>query len=430
MKFQKGSVRKSLRFSIFDGLFTAMMQGVSDTYLIPYGIALGASPSQIALLTAVPMLVATILQVRSASVTQSIGSRLKLINFMVFFHALSWLPIILIPYLFSGTGLVKMGPWALLLAAILFVSFGAFSVPAWQSLMSDYIPTKKRGKYFGWRNRLQGFMTVGISIAAGLTLHFFGKNNLIGFVVIFIFAMICRFLAWSCLTRMVEPFRRSSHDVYFSFFDFIKQIRTSNFAKFVLFVSMMSFSVSISGPLLPVFLLSDIKFNYAQYMIVVTTASFTTFLFQGLWGKYGDLVGNYKILKISTWGIAVIPILWLISHNLYYLIFVQFFAGAVWGGFSLLVSNFIMEAVTPEKRIRCFSYFNVMNSSAILLGALMGGLLIHYLPPFFGYSFLTLFLISCVGRFLVMIFLANKVRDVRRTSGELAKENRALWGGV
>ena len=95
-----------------------------------------------------------------------------------------------------------------------------------------------------------------------------------------------------------------------------------------------------------------------------------------------------------------------------------------------MVSNFIMEAVTPEKRIRCFSYFNVMNSSAILLGALMGGLLIHYLPPLFGYSFLTLFLISCVGRFLVMIFLADKVRDVRRPSGELAKENRALWGGV
>ena len=108
MKFQKGSIRRSLRYSLFDGLFTAMMLGVSDTYLIPYGIAVGATPSQIALLSSVPMLIATLLQVKSAGVTQSIGSRTKLINFVVFFHALAWLPIIAIPYLFSK---LYMTPW-------------------------------------------------------------------------------------------------------------------------------------------------------------------------------------------------------------------------------------------------------------------------------------------------------------------------------
>lgn len=416
MKFQKGSVRRSLRFSILDGLFTAMMLGVSDTYLIPYGIALGASPSQIAFLSSVPMLIAALLQVRSASITQSIGSRTKLINFMVFFHALAWIPIILIPYIPMVPGTVdgtRYHSWALLIAVIVFVSFGAFSVPAWQSLMSDYIPTKKRGKYFGWRNRIQGVFTVTVSISAGLVLNHFGKNSIIGFTVIFTFAMLCRFYAWICLTKMTEPFRHASHDVYFSFLDFLKQMRTSNFAKFVLFVSLMSFSVNISAPLLHIFLLKDIGFNYAAYMIVVTTAMISAFLSQGFWGKYGDHFGNWRALKVATWGIAMIPLLWMFSHHLAYLFFVQLVAGSVWGGFNLLVSNFIMEAVTPEKRIRCLSYFNVMNSFAVVLGAALGGALIHHLPPLFGYSFLTLFLISFVARASVMVFLAKKVREIR-----------------
>src|SRR3989338_4975536 len=139
MTFQKGSIRRSLRYSIWDGIFTALMVGVSDSYLIPYGIALGASSSQVALLASVPMLVASILQVRSAGVTQSIGSRTKLINWMVFFHALSWLPIILIPYLLSRNEIRHLAPWALLAAAIVYMCCGAFAVPAWQSLMSDYI---------------------------------------------------------------------------------------------------------------------------------------------------------------------------------------------------------------------------------------------------------------------------------------------------
>jgi len=191
MKFLKGSVRSSLYYSILDGLFTAMMLGVSEMYLIPYAIALGASALQVALLASVPMVVAALIQTHSARVTQRIGSRLKLINFVVFFHALAWLPIIALPYILPRMDRAHWAPWLLLAAVILFASFGAFAVPAWQSLMSDYIPAKKRGAYFGWRNRLQGFFSVGVSIGAGLILHFFGKGDISGFTVIFVFAMLC-----------------------------------------------------------------------------------------------------------------------------------------------------------------------------------------------------------------------------------------------
>ncbi len=411
MKFEKGSVRKSLYFSILDGLFTSMMVGVSDVYLIPYGIALGASVHQIAYLASIPMLVATLLQMRSASLTQSIGSRLKLINVIVFFHALSWIPIVLIPYVFRGRP--EWMPWMLLAAATVFTSFGAFAVPAWQSLMSDYIPVKKRGQYFGWRNRLQGMLTVSVSVAAGLTLHYFGKENIKGFTLIFVFAMTCRFYAWFCLLKMKEPFRHASHDVYFSFFDFVRQFRTSNFAKFVLFVSAMTFCVNVSAPLLAFFILKDLGYSYASYMVIVTTAAVSGFLFQGLWGKYGDLDGNLKIMRVAGWGIALAPLLWMVSRHLGFLFFVQIVAGCFWGGFNLLFTNFILEAVSPEKRIRCTSYFNVMNSVAMLLGSLAGGFLFTRVPPLFGYSFLTLFLISCVGRVIVMAWIAPKVKEVR-----------------
>ncbi len=413
MKFKKGSVRRSLHFSLVDGLFTAMMMGVSESYLVPYGIALGATPGQVAFLASVPALVGAVLQIRSAEVTAHIGSRLKLINFVVFFHAVAWLPIIFIPYLLSSNSGRPLGPWILLAAATVFTSFGAFAVPAWQSLMSDYIPVKKRGHYFGWRNRLQGFLTVSVSIAAGFLLNYYGKNRIVGFTIIFVFAMVCRFMAWTCLLRMSEPFRRTTHDDYFSFWDFVKGMRNRNFARFVLFVSLMSFAVNISAPLLPVFLLQDLHFDYVAYMMVMTTAAFSGFFFQKQWGYAADRSGNIRVLKIAGWGIALVPIFWISSRNLVYLFFVQLVAGAFWGGFNLLVLNFIMEATTPEKRIRCISYFNVTNTAALFVGALCGGALIHHLPTVSGYSYLALFLLSCAGRLLVMVFTSKMVKEVR-----------------
>ena len=268
--------------------------------------------------------------------------------------------------------------------------------------------------YFGWRNRLQGIFTVAVSISAGLVLHYFGKGDLTGFTTIFVFAMFCRFLSWVCLTQMVEPFRHTSHDIYFSFFDFLKQIRTSNFTRFVLFVSLMSFSVNISSPLLPVFLLKDMGINYAAYMGLVTIASIAGFLFMTKFGRTADRLGNLKVLKVAGWGIALIPMLWMISRRLPYLFFVQFAAGAMWAGFNLLVSNFIMEAVSHQKRIRCISYFNIMNSLSIFLGAVLGGSIVHHLPPLFGYSYLSLFLLSCLSRLFVMVCIFPKVREVRQ----------------
>lgn len=388
-----------------------MMQGVSDSYLLPYGIALGATSSQIAFLASVPALIASFIQMKSASITQTIGSRTKLINFMVFFHSMAWLPIILVPYLFPTSGFL---PWALLISVILLMSFGAFSVPAWQSLMSDYIPVQKRGKYFGWRNRLQGIFMVAVSISAGLVLHSFGKGDLTGFTTIFLFAMFCRFLSWVCLTQMAEPFRHSSHDVYFSFLDFFKQIRKSNFGKFVIFISAMNFSTNLSAPLLPVFLLKDMSFSYAAYMGLVTIASIAAFLFMTRFGHAADRSGNLAALKVAGWGVSLIPLCWMISRALPYLFFVQFAAGALWGGFNLLMTNFNMEALSPEKRIRGISYFNIMNSLSIFLGAVCGGFIVRFLPPLFGYSYLSLFLLSCVGRIAAMVLIFPKVREIRQ----------------
>ena len=411
MKFVKGSVRRSLKYSIFDGLFAAAMMGVSEVYILPYGIALGASAAQVGLLAGVPAVLAALIQLNSAAVTQRVGSRLKLINVFVFLHALLWTPIILIPFFFPEP---RTAVWALLGAMVMFSSVGAFTVPVWQSLMSDYIPVKKRGKYFGWRNKLQGAVAITVTITSGLILHAYGKDSVRGFTLIFIFAMISRFCSWLCLMRMTEPFRKSAHDVYFSLYAFLRQLPTSNFAKFVLLTALMTFAVNISASLFSVFLLKELKFGYAAYMTIVTTASLSGVVFQQFWGRYGDRLGNLRVLRVVGWGITILPALWIFSQNFWFAIVIQATAGCFWGGFNLLMNNFIMEAVTPEKRIRCISYFNLMNNTALLAGAALGGKLLSILPPLGGYSFLSLFLLSCVARMLVMAVVSPRIKEVRR----------------
>ena len=96
-----------------------------------------------------------------------------------------------------------------------------------------------------------------------------------------------------------------------------------------------------------------------------------------------------------------------------WLLLVQVIAGFFWAGFNLCATNFIFDAVSPEKRTRCIAYFNVLNGAAICLGAFIGGVIAPILPPLFGYSLTTLMVISGILRMAVVQLMIGKIKEVR-----------------
>jgi uncharacterized membrane protein YfcA len=103
-----------------------------------------------------------------------------------------------------------------------------------------------------------------------------------------------------------------------------------------------------------------------------------------------------------------------------YLVCVEIFSGFVWGGFNLCALNFIYDAVSSGKRIRCLSYFAFISGIAIFFGALAGGFLVEHVPPFRGSAILTVFLISGTLRFLSHFILSRKFREVRLTTQKIS----------
>ncbi|MFH0772629.1 MAG: MFS transporter [Candidatus Omnitrophota bacterium] len=402
-------LRKSLKASFIDGAFAAAMTGFTEQYITPFAIALRATGPQIGMLTAFPNLVASLAQLKSADFTEHLKSRMRVINFFIFLHAFMFIPILAIPFVFKENTAL----W-LVLFVTLSASLNAFPGSSWASLMSDHIPPSSRGRYFGWRNRLLGAITVACAFLAGFILNVFGKGAYIGFVMIFALACVCRFVSWHFLSKMYEPPIKIKKEHYFSFWDFIRRTKHSNFAKFVFYAAGINFSVNVSAPFFAVFMLSNLNFSYVTYTVVVTASSIATLLTMNIWGRHADITGNFKVIKLTSFFIPAVPVLWLFSHKIYYLILIQIFGGFVWAGFNLSVSNFIYDAVMPEKRTRCISYFNVINGSAICLGALTGGLLAKILPALFGYRLLTLFLLSGIMRSAFACVFLPMIKEVRR----------------
>lgn len=409
MRLKKVNVRESLRSSFKDGIFAAFMAGVTDHYTTPAALFLGATVLQIGLITALPNLLSSLSQFLSVRVIYWVGGRLKLLVRLVFSQASLILCIAMLPLL-EIAHRVELLLIFLILAAVC----GGLAGPAWGSLMSDYVPASKRGRYFGWRNRTVGAVTVGSIVASGLLLNFFQEISYsTGFWIIFSLAAAARYVSAYFISRMDEPPHRKDPASDFTFLMFLRRFRESNFLKFVVFSGCLTFGTYLAAPFFAVFMLRDLQLSYLTYMALQVGSSLAGLVALPLWGRHADLVGNVRVLRLSSFLASLIPMFWLLSHNPAYLMLVNLFAGFSWSGVTLSAGNFIYDAVTPQKRVRCIAYFNVINGLALFLGSSLGGFLASRLPALFGHRLLALFALSCSCRLFFYLLLSRSFREVR-----------------
>lgn len=405
----KISVRESLRASFKDGVFASVMSGVTDPYFIPFALVLGATAQQVGWLSGIPQFVGAFSQLFAVQAVHRTGGRLKLVVAAVSVQAAL---LLLIALLALGDLNHRVGLFLALLA--LFVVSGALAGPAWGSLMTEYLPKGKRGRYFGWRNRILGLVHVANMIAAGLLLYRTeAYSPLFGFFIIFTAGALARFVSAAYLARMRDVPQKHDPAVDFTFYRFLARFRHSNYVKFVAFAATLMFASYLASPFFAVFMLRDLQLDYLTYMVLQVVSTVAGLVALPLWGRHADAVGNVRVLRLSGFFACLIPFFWLFSHHVVYLACVQALAGFAWSGFTLCATNFIYDAVTPPKRVRCISYFYVLNGTAIFLGASLGGFLAARLPPLQGFSLSTLFLISGAARLAVYLALFNRFREVR-----------------
>lgn len=410
--------QKNLKHLIVQGTAASVKASFGDSYISPYAVALGADNVQIGFLSSLPDLVGSISQLLSSDIVEVIKSRKKTITTTMFMEGLIWIPIFLV-------FLLTYKVWFLIFFVTIYWTLMSIKIPVWRSLMGDIVPDSMKARYFSKRNKIIGFSGFVSLLMAGIILQFFSKlNTILGFGIIFSVAMIARFVSLVYSNKLDEPKYVEPKETKFSFIDFIKRMKTTNYGIFVIYRSLLDFSVRIASPFFVVYMLKDLNFSYFTYTIVSAASAVPKFLSMTTWGKLSDRFGNKNTLMFTSFLIPFVPILWLLSINIWYLILIQIFAGLFWAGFDLSSFNFVYDTVSPPKRIRCVSYLNVLSGIGIFFGALIGGFLVRFGTMFWS-TFYIVFLASGILRLLMAILFLPKIREVKEV--EKISGKRLLW---
>jgi MFS family permease len=405
----RNKVKKTLKISVFDGASYSAMQGLTINYVTPFALALKASTLQVGLITSIPNLFAAIAQLAGPGLVVRTGSRKGIILPAAIINALSWLPLFLLPFFFRSSGV-----WWLLIFYSISMAADVMAWAPWGSLISDLVHEDIRGRYLGSRASIAGVTALIFSITAGAILQVYTGHVFTGFAIIFGGASIARLLSFYFLSRMYEPpFTPERADAP-GVLQLIKDLGSSNLGRYTVYISLVFFGMMISGPFFSVFMLRDLHFSYVTFTIVTSSSAIVSLLSLPFWGRRADRAGNLKIIKITSWLMPFVPLLWTLNGNPAYLVFANAVSGFVWSGFNFAATNFVYDASASADRAKRVAVFNAITFIAMCLGTLLGGYITPHLPKLLGFQFRTLFAISGVVRLIIIVLMLRTLVEVRR----------------
>jgi MFS family permease len=196
----------------------------------------------------------------------------------------------------------------------------------------------------------------------------------------------------------------------------------------------MHVAVLIAGPFFVLYMLQDLHLSYFGYGGWLAAGLLGQFLTLQAWGQFGDRFGNKALLSITGFTVPFLPMLYLVSTNLGFLLAVNFFGGVIWAGLALGLQNYVFDSVRPEDRTKAIALYSTVNAVGWSVGALLGSWLVERLPARIEWAGVILqpasnlpfvFFLSGVLRLLVSSSLLGTFHEARKV--EQVSRQQLLW---
>jgi MFS family permease len=424
----RGRLRRSLRASSAEGLVAEVVNACAGgAVLTGWAIYLHASALLTGIVVALPQM-AQLLQIPAAWSTASLGHRRACV-LLVGVSRQVLLPMALLPFL----GLGQQRAQAVLVGvSALSAVVGVLGNNAWVSWMSELVPRRIRGRYFGRRTAM---CTVGGALAsagAGLLLDWARPHGLTGTALAALGLIACASGVVSTVLMLRQHDPCPHHEpIPLSLVEAMRPLRDRSVRGLIAYLLFWNVAVGVAGSFFSLHMLLNLRMGFTLVALHGATLAAARVLAAPLWGRLIDRRGARPVLIVCAFGISAIPLIWLFPtpERLWPLAFDAVAAGVLWGGHNLAAFALPLAVAPRRGRPLYFAAFSATTGLAFSLATALGGALAGRLPehaPIFGhdiYNLQLLFVGSSLLR-LAAAFLGLRIRE------PAAAGLGALWSDV
>ncbi len=392
--------RRKLKLITAEGICFSTMVGSGETYLPAFVLALGLGEVSAGLITTIPIVAGACLQLIAPYMIARLRSYRRWIILCTTLQACSFFPLI-------WGALIGVINIALLFAcATLYWAMGLATGPAWNAWMERIVPRTVRRKFFAHRTSYMQIALFASLLLSGLTLQYASNHHhaVTAFIILFGIAASARLLSSYLHFRISDsPWDEATYRII-PFSEMLNRVDRAKEMRLLLFILCMQAAVYTAAPFFTPYMLRHLKLTYAQFVLLLAAALLAKIVTLWLLGHYGRNMKAPRLLTVGSFGIIPLPLLWLFSENIYYLMGLQLLSGGIWAFFELGALLLTFETIPERERTSVLTVFNLGHAIAMVLGSLFGGLL---LSVFASHTFVygIIFLVSTLARVIVVVLL-------------------------
>jgi len=392
-------------------------------------LALGAQARAITTYSVLGDVMTAILYLRVPSIMEKKGSMKGTVLSLAVANSASWIPLILAMILSR-----HIGPGLMIALCAINLLPGRLLVPARDSWIASLVPPAELGNHVGWRTTINTATYLIIFFIMGHVLDTFIYNVSTGFCIVFSVAFSATL--FSLLTyggTQDHPKTYDNHNSYenqsikYSFIDFLKEVKSGRSGKIVQYIVLLQAAVNLCSPLFVVYMINELNFSYLMYAAVIGSEFVGKILSSLFWGRSSDKIGDIPVVVLVSFIIPLVPLLWILSPNVIYLVIVQLLSGVAWAGYDISTWSWMHKNISPDKKPRYLTYVYSLNYFSKAAGASIGILLLGLNWQFWGSSILGLFFVSGILRFIIALFCQSGFRNMVETADQFSasEPNRA-----
>jgi MFS family permease len=247
---------------------------------------------------------------------------------------------------------------------------------------------------------LVGFVGGGIALQYG---HAIGRA-LDAFAVIFAVAACCRFVSSRLLASQSEPIHPGREMQVIGRREIAARLRDRGEGRLLFFLWAMYATAQIAGPYFTPFILGQLQYSYATYMLILATSIVAKTASMPYLGRFAQRFGSRNLMIAGGLTMIPLPLFWVVSTSVPYLLCVQVAAGVSWAAFELAIILMSFDCIPASHRTSMLTVYNLGYAVASVAGSAVGGVLLAIGGSTFN-AYLIVFAVSTFGRLLTIPLL-------------------------
>jgi MFS family permease len=377
-------LRKSMAAMLSMAILVGMGEHMAERFLPIYLVALGGGILSVSFLNGMDNLLSALYSFPGGYLSDRLGYKRALIVFNLIAMA-GYLIVILIP-----------AWWAVILGAVLFLSWTAISLPATMSLVAAVLPDKKRTMGVSMHSMVRRIPMALGPLVGGLLISW--KGEIVGIRWAFIVAFALAVVALLLQQVLVED-RKSTVEAEPNPFKLFA-LMSSGFRKLLVADILVRFSEQIPYAFMAIWVIKNNGFSPVTFGLLTTIEMVTAMLIYIPVAYLADRGSKKPFVTITFAFFTLFPLLFLLANN-FWMFVVAFIVRGLKEFGEPTRKALIMDLAPEGQKAALFGLYYLLRDITVSLAAFSAGFLWNISPQV---CFLTAFGFGLLGTLYFALF--------------------------